>query len=91
MADFQRSLNQLAAMWGWVSQAEHQHVVRDCEALRKKVEEQEAVIGQLRDLLNQEGRGHTLLVDHLQRSLKEQNEQFQSLMKAIRDSFDEGQ
>lgn len=30
---------------------------------------------------------HTMLVDHLQRSLKEQNDQFQSLMESIRSSF----
>jgi hypothetical protein len=37
--------------------------------------------------LNQEGHGHTMLVDHLQRSLKEQNDQFQDLMQTIRKSL----
>jgi len=87
MADFQRSANQLAALWGWVPQAEHQRVVQDLETLKKKVKEQEAVIGHLRDLLNQEGRGHTMLVDHLKRSLDEQSQQFQSLMESIRKSY----
>lgn len=87
VADYQRSLNQLATMWGWVPQAEHQRVVRDRDALRKKIEEQDAIIGELRDLLTQEGHGHTMLVDHLQRSLKEQNDQFQNLMETIRKSL----
>ena len=87
MADFQHSLNQFAAVWGWVPQAEHQRVVRDCETLQKKVKDQDAVIAHLRDLLNQEGHGHTMLVDHLKRSLEEQNQQFQSLMESIRSSY----
>jgi hypothetical protein len=89
MADFQRSLSPFAALWGWVPQAEHERVVRDRDELQKKVKDQEDVIKQLRDLLNQEGRGHLMLVDHWKRSLKEQNDQFQALMKSIRNSIDE--
>ena len=87
MADFQRSLNAFAALWGWVPQAEHQRVVRERDTLTQKVQDQEAVIRQLRDLLVQEGQGHTMLIDHWKRSFEEQNAQFQSLMESIGSSF----
>ena len=87
MADFQRSLNQFAVLWGWVPEAEHRRVIRECETLKKKIEDQDAVIDQLRDTLTQEGRGHTMLIDHWKRSFEEQNAQFQSLMESIGNSF----
>jgi uncharacterized protein YdiU (UPF0061 family) len=89
LAECQRSLNQFAASWGWVPQAEHQRVLRDCQALQKQVDDQKILIDQLRDLLTEEGHGHTMLVDHLQRSFEEQNRQFQSLMKSIGGSLGE--
>ena len=88
VADCQRVLNQLAALWGWVPQTEYERVVRERNMLKKKNEDQDAVIRQLRDLLNEEGRGHTMLIEHWKRSFEEQNAQFQSLMESIGNSFD---
>lgn len=87
MADFQRSWNPFAALWGWVPQTEYQRVVRERDTLKQKIQDQDAVIRQLRDLLNEEGRGHTMLIDHWKRSFEEQNAQFQSLMESIGSSF----
>ena len=87
MADFQRSLKPFATLWGWVPQTEYQRVVRERDTLKQKVQDQDAVIGQLRDLLVQEGQGHTMLIDHWKRSFEEQNAQFQSLMESIGSSF----
>ena len=82
---FQQSFSQFAAQWGWVTQTEHQQIIEKCAALEKKVQDQETTIRQLRDLLTQEGRGHSALFQHLQQSLKEQNEQFHALMESMRD------
>jgi len=90
MEDFKRSLTQFADLWGWVPQADYQQVVRERDDLQKKVQKQEAVIVELRALLNEEGKGHAVLVDHWKRSIKEQNDQFQVLMESIRSSFEKG-
>lgn len=90
MEDFKRAMNQFAGLWGWVPQADHQRVVRDRDDLQKQVQKQEVIISELRALLNEEGRGHAVLVDHWKRSIKEQNDQFQALMESIRSSFGKG-
>lgn len=87
MVDFQQSLNRFAVLWGWVPQAEYQRVIRECNTLKDKVEDQAAVICQLRDMLAKNGRGHTMLIEHWKRSFEEQNTQFKSLMKSIGRSF----
>ncbi len=83
IADFQQTFAQLAEQWGWVTQTEHQKVLDNCAALEKKVQQQEATITQLRDLLNQEGLGHTELFQHFKGALEDQSSQFQTLMESI--------
>jgi hypothetical protein len=87
--DFQSGLTEFAAHWGWVPQDDHQKVLEKCAALEKQVEEQQAAIRQLRDLLAQKGLGHTELLQHMQGALKDQSDQFQALMKSIIGAFED--
>lgn len=87
VADFQRGLAQFAAHWGWVPQEDHQQLLEKCAALEKQVQEQQAAIGKLRDLLAQKGLGHTELLQHMQGTLKDQSDQFQALMESIIGAF----
>ncbi len=81
--NFQQSLAQFAAQWGWVSQADHQQVVDRCAALDKKVQDQQATISQLRGLLTREGLGYTELMAHLKKSFQDQSEQFKAIMQSL--------
>lgn len=83
IASFQQSFSQIAAQWGWVSQADHQQVIDRCEALKKKVGDQQATITQLRGLLAQEGLGYTELMAHLKKSFTDQSEQFKAIMQSL--------
>ena len=83
IADFQQTFTQLAEQWGWVTQAEHQQILDQCVALEKKVEQQQATITQLRNLLNQEGRGHAELFEFFKGTFEEQSNQFNALMESI--------
>ena len=83
ITDFQQTFAQFGEQWGWVTQTEHQKVLDNCAALEKKVQQQEATITQLRDLLNQEGLGHTELFQHFKGALEDQSSQFQELMESI--------
>lgn len=81
--DFQQTFMQLAEQWGLVSQTEHQKIVDKCAALEKKVEQQQATIAQLRNLLTQEGRGHAELFELFKGTFEEQSNQFNALMENI--------
>jgi len=83
IADFQQTFTQFAAQWGWVTQDEHDKTLDKVAELEEKVKEQEATISRLRDLLNQEGIGHSELFQHFKGALENQTEQFQDLMKSI--------
>lgn len=87
IADFQQAFTQLAAQWGWVTQTEHQQVLDKCAALEEKSKQQQTTINGLRDLLTQEGLGHTELFQHLNNSLKEQSDQFHALMESINSAY----
>jgi len=49
----------------------------------KKVEQQQATITQLRNLLNQEGRGYAELFELFKGTFEEQSNQFNALMESI--------
>lgn len=83
IADFQQTFTQFADQWGWITQTEHQKILDKCAGLEKKIEQQKATINQLRDLLNQEGRGHTELFEIFKGTFEEQNNQFHSLMESM--------
>ena len=87
IADFQQAFAELAAQWGWVTQAEHQQILDKCAALEEQVKQQQATIQELRDLMAEEGLGHTELFQHLKHSLKEQSDQFHALMESFRDAY----
>ena len=83
IADFQKTFTQFAEQWGWVTQTEHQQMLDKCAALEKKIEQQQVTIGQLRDLLNQEGRGYAELFGIFKGTFEEQGNQFKALMESI--------
>ena len=83
IADFQQTFRQLAEQWGWVTQTEHQKILDKCAALEKKVEQQQTTITQLRNLLNQEGRGHAELFELFKGTFEEQSNQFHALMESL--------
>ncbi len=85
-ADFQENFAQIAQAWGWVSQAEHQKVLDRCAELEKDSLQQKATINQLRDLLNQEGLGHTELFQHFKGVFEAQSDQFHRLIKTIEEA-----
>ncbi len=87
IAQFQGTLTQFAAQWGWVPQADHQQALEKCAALEKKVEAQQTTIRELRDLLDQKGLGYSELLKHMQGSIKDQSDQFQALMESIGSAF----
>jgi uncharacterized protein YdiU (UPF0061 family) len=81
--DFQENLTELAGLWGWVSQTEHQKVLDRCLDLEKQVQQQQVTIDELRALLLEKGLGYKELFQHLQSSMQEQSDQFQTLMASI--------
>ena len=81
--DFQQTFTQFAEQWGLVTQIEHQKILDKCAALEKKVEQQQATITQLRNLLTQEGRGHAELFELYKGTFEEQSNQFNALMESI--------
>lgn len=81
--DFQQSLTQMAAQWGWVSQSEHQKALDKCAALEKKIIQLQRTIKDLQDLLDREGSGHAKLFQHLKDAMEEQSDQFHTLMESI--------
>ena len=85
--DFQQTLAQLAKQWGWVSQTEYQKVSDRCAALEKQVQQQQTTIKELRTLMEEKGLGYSELFQHLNSSIKEQSEQFHTLMEKIREAY----
>ncbi|MBT8361214.1 MAG: hypothetical protein HKP41_21355 [Desulfobacterales bacterium] len=86
ITEFQENFSQTANAWGWVTKAEHQQVLDKCAELEKKIQQQQTTISQLRDLLNQEGLGHTELFQHFKNIYEDQSKQFQDLMKSINEA-----
>ena len=89
MDDFQQNFEQLAEQWGWVSHRKHQEVLDRCNDLEKQVRQQQEMIEDLRALLHEEGLGHSELFQHINKSLKEQSDQFNALMKSINEAYKE--
>ena len=89
MDDFQQNFDQLAEQWGWVSRRKHQEVLDRCNDLEKQVRQQQEMIEDLRALLHEEGLGHSELFQHINKSLKEQSDQFNALMKSINEAYKE--
>jgi len=85
--DFQHTLAQLAKQWGWVPQTEYQKVQGRCKSLEKQVQQQQTTIEELRALMEEKGLGYNELFQHLNRSIKEQSDQFHALMENIHEAY----
>ena len=83
IADFQQTFTQLAKQWGFVTQTEHQQALDKRTILETKIEQQQTTITLLRNLLNQEGRGHAELFELLKGTFKELSNQFNALMDCV--------
>lgn len=89
LEDFQQNFDELAEQWGWVSRSKHREVLDRCNDLEKQVRQQQEMIEGLRTLLHEKGLGHSELFQHINKSLKEQSEQFHALMKSINEAYKE--
>lgn len=87
--DFQQSFDQLAEQWGWVSRSKHQEVLDRCNDFEQQARQQQEMIKDLRALLHEKGLGHSELFQHINKSLKEQTDQFNALMKSINEAYKE--
>lgn len=87
--DFQQNFEQLAEQWGWVSRSKHQEVLDRCNDLERQLRQQQEMIEDLRVLLHEKGLGHSELFQHINKSLKEQSDQFNALMKSINEAYKE--
>lgn len=87
--DFQQSLTQMAGLWGWVSQSEHQKALDKCAALEEKIFQLQSAIKELQEMLDREGHGHSRLLQHLKVAMEEQSDQFHTLMESIQIAYED--
>ena len=87
--DFPQNFEPLDKKWGWVSRSKHQEVLDRCNDLEKQVRQQQEMIEDLRALLHEKGLGHSELFQHINKSLKEQSDQFNARMKSINEAYKE--
>lgn len=84
--EFQSSFADFAKLWGWVPENKCRELEKANSELKERVAEQEKVIEALRAVLDEKGMGHMEFFQRLQHMAQEQNQQFQDLMKSIRES-----
>jgi hypothetical protein len=85
--DYQRSFSQYAELWGWVSQEDHQALLQRCSELEKTIAKQQQTIAQLHLLLEAKGLGPAELLQRFQTLVKDQGDQFQSLIQNLGKAF----
>jgi hypothetical protein len=87
---FQKSLGEYLALFDVVPRKDHETLRQECDALKKKVAEQEETIRRwqtLQTLLSDKGLGQEQTVDGLQELIRKQSDQFQELMKGMGQAF----
>jgi hypothetical protein len=85
--DFQRSYSQYAELWGWVTHEDHQALKQRCAELEKTITKQQQTIAQLQLLLEAKGLGPSELLQRFQTIVKDQGDQFQSLIQNLGKAF----
>jgi len=91
MHSFQQSFREYLRLFDVVPREEHESLIKECEALKQKVSEQEQTIGQLRKILGEKGMESAEAVQDLQNVLKKQTDQFQEMMKTMGQMFQQKQ
>ena len=87
MHSFQQSFREYLRLFDVVPREEHESLIKECEALKQKVSEQEQTIGQLRKILGEKGMESAEAVQDLQNVLKKQTDQFQEMMESMGQMF----
>ena len=87
MHSFQQSFREYLRLFDAVPREEHESLIKECEALKQKVSEQEQTIGQLRKILGEKGMESAEAVQDLQNILKKQTDQFQEMMGTMGQMF----
>jgi hypothetical protein len=85
--DFQGSFSQCAELWGWVTREDHQVLQQRCAELEKTVAKQQQTIAQLQLLLEAKGLGPNELLQRFQTLVKDQGDEFQSLIQNLGKAF----
>ena len=84
---FQQSFREYLHLFELAPREEYENLMKECEALRQKVSEQEQTIGDLRKILSEKGMESVETVQNLQNVLKKQTDQFQEMMKTMGQMF----
>jgi uncharacterized coiled-coil protein SlyX len=83
----QQSFRDYLRLFDVTPREEHESLMKECEALKQKVSEQEQTIGDLRKILGDKGLESAASVRDLQNVLKKQTDQFQEMMKTVGQAF----
>jgi hypothetical protein len=84
---FQQSFREYLRLFDVTPRQEHESLVKECEALKQRILEQEQTIGRLRKILGDKGLESAETVRDLQNVLKKQVDQFQEVMTTIGQTF----
>lgn len=84
---FQQSLREYLRLFDLTPREEHEALIKECEALKQKVLEQEQTIGHLKRVLGEKGQESAETVRNLQDVLANQVDQFQQMMTTIGQAF----
>jgi hypothetical protein len=85
--NFQSAFCPHARMWGWIPLSDYQTIENKCNALEKKIQDQEQIISHLRTLLDEKGLGQIELLHRFQSLIQNQGDEFQTVMKNIGEAF----
>jgi hypothetical protein len=84
---FRQSFREYLRLFDVVPRQEHDELIGECEALKKKVSAQEITIAHLRKILGEKGMDSVEAVQDLQDVLKKQTDQFQEMMQTMGQVF----
>jgi uncharacterized coiled-coil protein SlyX len=87
MQSFQQSFREYLRLFDAAPREEIEALMKECEALKQKVSEQEQTIEHLKTVLGDKGMESAETVRDLQHLLKKQADQFQEMMKAMGQAF----
>lgn len=83
LKDFQKALKTYAPLWGWVPQERYDALKRKADAQASQIAEQERLIAQLETLVTEKGLGQAALTARFQNLIKDQQQAFDKLMRAM--------
>lgn len=84
---FQQSFREYLHLFELAPRDEYETLLKECDALKQKIVEQEQTIEHLRKILGEKGTASVETVQNLQNVLKKQTDQFQEMMKTMGEMF----